>query len=51
MAIDVEQPTGVAAVEDGAAILVDRRLSYVVATGELAECTCPDYCDRDHGNE
>ena len=18
---------------------------------ELAECTCPDFCERDHGNE
>ena len=20
-------------------------------TAETAECTCPDYCERDHGNE
>ena len=20
-------------------------------TGELAECTCPDFCERDHANE
>jgi hypothetical protein len=20
-------------------------------TAELAECTCPDFCERDHGNE
>jgi hypothetical protein len=21
------------------------------ATAELAECTCPDFCERDHDNE
>ena len=20
-------------------------------TAELAECTCPEFCERDHGNE
>jgi len=20
-------------------------------TAEVAECTCPDFCERDHGNE
>jgi hypothetical protein len=23
----------------------------VLSTGELAECTCPDFCERDHENE
>jgi hypothetical protein len=23
----------------------------VLSVAELAECTCPDYCDRDHANE
>jgi hypothetical protein len=23
----------------------------VACTAETAECTCPDYCERDHGNE
>lgn len=23
----------------------------VRCTGELAECTCPDFCERDHANE
>jgi hypothetical protein len=23
----------------------------IVCTAELAECTCPDWCERDHGNE
>jgi hypothetical protein len=21
------------------------------STAETAECTCPDFCERDHGNE
>ena len=24
---------------------------YVVTTAESAPCTCPDFCERDHGNE
>ena len=20
-------------------------------TAEIADCTCPDFCERDHGNE
>jgi hypothetical protein len=31
--------------------LFDRRRTYVKCTAELAECTCPDFCERDHGNE
>jgi hypothetical protein len=31
--------------------LVDRRQAYVQCTAERAECTCPDFCDRDHDNE
>jgi hypothetical protein len=23
----------------------------IVCTAETAECTCPDWCERDHGNE
>jgi hypothetical protein len=22
-----------------------------LAAAELAECTCPEFCERDHGNE
>ena len=22
-----------------------------VSTADLAECTCPDFCERDHDNE
>ena len=22
-----------------------------IATAEVAECTCPDFCERDHDNE
>lgn len=31
--------------------LAARRRAYVQCTAELAECTCPDFCERDHGNE
>ena len=30
---------------------VARRSSYVVTAAETAPCTCPDFCERDHGNE
>jgi len=23
----------------------------VICTADVAECTCPDFCERDHGNE
>jgi hypothetical protein len=25
--------------------------SSSLSTAELAECTCPDFCERDHANE
>lgn len=28
-----------------------QRARYVVTMAELAPCTCPDSCERDHGNE
>jgi hypothetical protein len=28
-----------------------RRSSYVVTAAETAPCTCPGFCERDHGNE
>lgn len=28
-----------------------RRPTPVLSIAELAECTCPDLCDRDHPNE
>jgi hypothetical protein len=27
-----------------------RRLSYL-STSEIAECTCPDWCERDHDRD
>jgi hypothetical protein len=27
------------------------RAAYVVTAAETAPCTCPDFCERDHGNE
>jgi hypothetical protein len=29
----------------------NRRPMPVLSVAELAECTCPDLCDRDHPNE
>jgi len=29
----------------------DRRTLYVLSRAEMAECTCPDPCERDHANE
>jgi hypothetical protein len=29
----------------------NRRPMPVLSVAELAECTCPDICDRDHANE
>jgi len=28
-----------------------RRARYVVTKAELAPCTCPDFCERDHEND
>ena len=28
-----------------------KRLLYVVTRAEIAECTCPEPCERDHANE
>jgi hypothetical protein len=27
------------------------RPAPTVTTAELAECTCPDFCERDHDND
>jgi hypothetical protein len=27
------------------------RARYVVTSAESAPCTCPDFCERDHGND
>ena len=27
------------------------RASYVVTAAESAQCTCPEFCERDHENE
>ena len=51
----VPDATGWAAGPPGAASEVAagqaRRAAYVRTTAESAECTCPDFCERDHGNE
>jgi hypothetical protein len=30
---------------------VASRSVYVITTAERAQCTCPDFCERDHDNE
>jgi hypothetical protein len=30
---------------------LDLRAPYVLSIADTAECTCPEYCDRDHANE
>jgi hypothetical protein len=32
-------------------VLRETRLRYVVTAAESAPCTCPDFCERDHGAE
>ena len=27
------------------------RARYILTAAETASCTCPDFCERDHGNE
>ncbi|HEY6835069.1 MAG TPA: hypothetical protein VI142_01235 [Gaiellaceae bacterium] len=29
----------------------EARMRYVVTAAESAPCTCPDFCERDHGAE
>jgi hypothetical protein len=28
-----------------------QRSGYVLTAAEIAPCTCPDFCERDHDNE
>jgi hypothetical protein len=45
MAIDLEDP-----ILDGTEAIpaVPTPASVVLTTAELAECTCPEFCERDH---
>jgi hypothetical protein len=45
MAIYIEAPPEVN--ED----LVEQSDAEVLTTAEAAECTCPDFCERDHEND
>ena len=31
--------------------LNDTRRAYVLTAAETTPCTCPEFCERDHGNE
>ncbi|MBX5474913.1 MAG: hypothetical protein IRZ20_07855 [Thermoleophilia bacterium] len=33
------------------AAVAESRPGAALSTAELAECTCPDFCERDHANE
>jgi hypothetical protein len=33
------------------ALVEGRRETYVQCTAETAECTCPDFCERDHDHD
>ncbi|HUJ92636.1 MAG TPA: hypothetical protein VLW05_08040 [Gaiellaceae bacterium] len=39
--------------EPTATLVVERppQPEGAVATADLAECTCPDFCERDHEND
>jgi hypothetical protein len=41
----VAEPASLALVDE------DRDTSAVQCAAETAECTCPEFCERDHGNE
>ena len=41
------QPTTGQAEANGAPLVA----RGAVSTAEVAECTCPDFCERDHGND
>lgn len=38
----------VAEVSESAASASSERRPVVLTTAELAECTCPEFCERDH---
>ena len=33
------------------ALVHDSRENYVQCTAETAECTCPEFCERDHDRD
>ena len=51
MAVEVETQPARWHEEDMQAAPAHARDAYVVCGAETAECTCPDICERDHGNE
>ena len=36
---------------EGRPVHIQSRMRYVVTAAESAPCTCPDFCERDHGAE
>ncbi len=48
-ALQMNVPTVVA--EHRLALVHDPRENYVQCTAETAECTCPEFCERDHDRD
>jgi hypothetical protein len=46
-----EDPQTVTTADPSVPLLADRRQAYVQCAAELAECSCPDVCERDHDND
>jgi len=44
-------PSSVAPKHVFLAVVPDPRESYVQCTAETAECTCPEFCERDHDRD
>ena len=48
-ALHLNLPTVVA--EPVLALVHDSRENYIQCTAETAECTCPEFCERDHDRD
>ena len=51
MTVQLDHPQSVRRDEEVADAVARARDEYVVCRAETAECTCPDACERDHGND
>jgi hypothetical protein len=49
--LENEPANGVSHVRVLGAAPVSSRSAYVITAAERAQCTCPDFCERDHDNE
>jgi hypothetical protein len=46
-----DPPSSIAPKHVFLAVVPDPRESYVRCTAETAECTCPEFCERDHDRD